>query len=121
MPKPEGHTDVSPYLLVPDIEGALAFLQAAFGAEPLRRMPNAEGEITHAEARIGDSVVMLGRAPGPEGVMVHLYCADADAAHARALDAGATLIEPMTDQPDGDRRGGVRDPWGIHWYVSRSA
>ena len=117
--KPAGYPDLSPYLLVTDIEGELGFLAAAFGATPLRRMPDAQGRITHAEARIGDSVVMLGLMPEAAGGMVHLYLPDPDAAYERAIAAGATVEQPMTEQGDGDRRGGLRSPFGPSWWVAR--
>ena len=36
--KPEGYTDVAPYLIVADIDGALDFLETVFGATRLRYM-----------------------------------------------------------------------------------
>ena len=36
---------------------------------------------------------------------------------ARALDAGATVIEPVKDQFYGDRSGSLLDPFGHKWYV----
>lgn len=121
MPKPDGYTDVSPYLLVPDMQGAVRFLESVFGGTALRQMENADGIVSHAEVRIGDSIVMLGRAETPPGVLVHVYAKDPDEAHACALTAGATLLEAMEDRDDGERRGGFRDPWGISWFVSSSS
>jgi catechol 2,3-dioxygenase-like lactoylglutathione lyase family enzyme len=37
---------------------------------------------------------------------------DVDAAYARAMDAGAELVHPLTDEPWGVRRFFVRDPDG---------
>lgn len=116
--KPDGYTDLSPYLMVPDAEAVLAFAEAAFGAERLRVIPREGGGIMHAECRIGDSVLMMGEAEGP-AAMLHLYLPDPDAAFARALAAGAEEIQPMMEKGDGDRRGGVRAPDGTQWYLSR--
>jgi len=41
-----------------------------------------------------------------------------DAAHERALKAGATSLSEPKDQFYGERNGGVMDAWGNHWYVA---
>lgn len=117
--KPDSYPDLSPYLLVDDVEASVVWLESAFGASRLRMMPGPDGQVTHGEARIGDGVVMLGRAPGSPAAMVHLYLPDPDAALARALDAGGTLLQEMAESGDGDRRGGVAAPDGTQWYLAR--
>ena len=114
--KPDGYTDLSPYLCVADPEAAEAFCVAVFGAEPLRAIPSGGGR-THREIRIGDSVVMLGSAE-VRSAMLHLYLPDPDAAFARAVEAGAEVIQEMTEAGDGDRRGGVRSPDGTEWWLA---
>jgi PhnB protein len=42
---------------------------------------------------------------------------DADAVFDRAITAGATELMPVEDSEDGDRRGGVTDPFGHVWYI----
>ena len=42
---------------------------------------------------------------------------DADAAHARAVAAGAQIIRPLQDTPYGSREFGVKDPEGHTWTV----
>lgn len=116
--KPNGYTDLSPYLIVSDAEAVLRFCEEVLDGERLRVFPRDGGGIMHAECRIGDSVVMMGEADGPDA-MLHVYLPDPDAAHARALAFGATEIEPMNDKGDGDRRGGVRSPDGTSWYLAR--
>lgn len=115
--KPDGYTDLAPYLLIPDPEAELQFCETVFGAERLRVFHEGE-RIMHAECRIGDTVLMMGGAEGP-AAMLHLYLPDPDATYARALDAGATAIEPMSEKGDGDRRGGFTSPTGTQWYVSK--
>lgn len=120
--KPTGYNSVSPYLIVPDAEALLAFLQAAFGATPLRRYDTPDGSIMHAEARVGDSVVMFAQAttewpPVPQHI--HVYVPDVDATWRRALAAGGVAVkEPTQREGDPDRRGGVMDPGGNSWWVS---
>ena len=118
--KPRGYPDLSPYLLVRDAERALRFVEAVFGAERLRVIAREGGGIMHAEARIGDGVVMMGETPhGPDG-NVHVYVADVDAAFARARAAGGRAIqEPGREKDDPDYRGGIADGNGTVWWISR--
>ncbi|WP_167645854.1 VOC family protein [Mameliella alba] len=116
--KPDGYTDLSPYLVVPDPEAVLQFCKTVFGATRLRVFHDGD-RILHAECRIGDSVLMMGGAEGAAGTVVHLYLPDPDAAHAKALELGAEEIQPMLDKGDGDRRGGFRTPCGTQWFVAK--
>ncbi|MGZ9811235.1 VOC family protein [Pseudoroseicyclus sp. H15] len=115
--KPDGYTDLAPYLYVPDARGFLAFCEEVFGAERLRVMEDG-GRIMHGECRIGDTVLMVSDYDGPPAVL-HLYMADPDAAFGRAMKAGAEELQPMMEKGDGDRRGGFRSPDGTQWYVAR--
>ena len=117
--KPEGYTSAAPYLMVRDAEATLALLEAVFGAARLRVIPRPGGGIMHAEARIDDTVVMMGEAPeGPES-HVHVYVPDVDATWTRALAAGCEIVQaPERKAPDDDRRGGFRDPNGVTWWIA---
>ena len=116
--KPDGYTDVSPYLLVRDIEATLSFLEAAFGATRLRLFTHDDGTPMHAEARIGDSVVMMGQTEDATPAHVHVYVPDVRATYAAALAAGARSIQEPLDQGDGDLRAGLCDPQGTMWWPS---
>jgi PhnB protein len=37
---------------------------------------------------------------------------------AAATQAGATIVQPLADQFDGDRRGTLSDPFGHTWLVA---
>jgi PhnB protein len=50
--------------------------------------------------------------------MFYVYVDDVDAWYRRALDAGATSMEPPTLQPYGERRAAVRDAFGNQWYLA---
>ena len=117
--KPDGYPTLSPYLIVADPTAVLDFAAQVFGAERLRVIAHDDGRVVHAECRIDDSVLMMGGAPDAVPAHLHLYLADADDAFDRALAAGAVEVQPMTEQGDGDRRGGVRDPSGTTWWISR--
>ncbi len=116
--KPNGYTDLAPYLLVEDAEAVLTFCETVLGAARLRVIANESGGIMHAECRIGDTVLMMGEADGPPA-MLHVYLPDPDAAFERAIANGAEVIQPMMEKGDGDRRGGVRSPDGTQWFLSR--
>ncbi len=127
-PVPEGFHTVTPYVTVKGAAGAIEFYKRAFGAEEIFRWADPDGSIRHAEVVIGDSPVMItDEAPefgmsGPQslgGSPVHmfLYVEDADAVFNRAIAAGATELMPVKDSSDGDRRGGVTDPFGHVWYI----
>lgn len=116
--KPDGYTDLAPYLLVNDAEAVLKFCEKVLGATRLRVIPDGSGGIMHAECRIGDTVLMMGEAGGPPATL-HLYLADPDAAFKRAVACGAEVIQPMMEKGDGDRRGGVRGPDGTQWFLAQ--
>jgi len=91
--KPPDYTTVSPYLIVDGASRTIEFLAAVFDAVELRRFPDADGRLMHAEVRIDDSVVMLADATAdwpPVPSYVHVYVPDVDATYRRALDAGGT-------------------------------
>ena len=120
--KPDHYPDASPYLVVDGARASLAFLVAVFDAVPLRCIDDVDGRLVHGEARIGDSVLMLSEAAtGWPAVPahVHVYVADVDTTHRRALAAGATEVQAPTQKDDPDRRGGFRDAGGTTWWVAQ--
>ena len=119
--KPEGYPSVAPYLIVGDAASTIDFLVTVFGAEELRRFPDSSGRLMHAEVRIDDTVVML--ADGSEGwepmeAHVHVYVPDVDVTYGRALDAGAASVQEPVQKHDEDKRGGVKGPGGVTWWIS---
>lgn len=128
-PVPEGHHTVTPYLVVDDAAGAIAFYARAFGARELYRMPGPDGRIAHAEIVVGDSPLMLcdpapdrgvqsPRALRGSPVSIFLYVPDVDASFARATTAGATVKAPLMDMFWGDRYASVEDPYGHTWQMA---
>jgi PhnB protein len=120
-PMPEGFHTITPYLVVEGAEPFLDFVERAFAAIVTERIKLPEGGIRHAEARIGDSMLMIGEAKEGWPAMpslLHLYVEDVDAAYQRALQAGATSITPPADQLYGDRAAGVKDNWGNSWWLA---
>jgi PhnB protein len=119
-PVPEGYRVVTPWIIPRDTAGLLDFVEEAFGAEEIARVPNEDGTIGHAEFRIGDSIVMAFDAregwPDTPGFF-RLYVEDGDVVYRRALEAGAVSVTEMTDLFFGDRVGRVRDPQGNVWWI----
>lgn len=120
-PIPDGYHTVTPYLIVDDVAGLISFLEEAFDAEETFRMAGADGSITHAEVRIGDSMVMMGQA-GEEvpakPAMLHLYVEDSDEMYRQAVAAGATSVREPADEFYGDRTAGVQDRFGNQWWLA---
>jgi PhnB protein len=112
---------VTPYLVVPDAQALLHFLEDALGATELMRHTRPDGSIQHAEARVGTSVLMMGE-PHPGGApmptTLHIVARDVDAAYASAIRAGAASLREPADPPQGGRMAGVQDPAGNHWYLA---
>jgi PhnB protein len=128
-PVPDGYSSITPYLIVTDGAGAIAFYQRVFGAKLRMRLDGPGGKIGHAELEIGHSLVMLADehpemgalAPptiGGTPVGLHLYLEDVDAVAAKAVAAGATLKRPVETQFYGDRLGSIIDPFGHLWHIS---
>ena len=128
-PVPEGFHTVTPYLVVDDGARAIDFYQQAFGAKEIMRMPGPDGKISHAEVKIGDSIIMLGpanattgvRSPqslGSSTVSIFLYLEDVDSTFRKALSAGAKEAQPLADQLWGDRYGRLTDPFGHSWSLA---
>ena len=114
---------------VHDAKAALAFYAKAFGAVEQFRLVEPSGRVGHAEIKIGDSVLMLNdeypdfgaRSPASVGgspVAFRIEVPDADAAVARAVKAGATVVRPVQDEFYGDRMGMVACPFGYRWSLA---
>jgi len=116
MPDDVGRHDatVTPRIFVDDVSAQVEFLQRVFGA-------SADIEAGRpAEVLIGGSVVMVSstekRAAFPG--FLYVYVADADETFARAVDAGASVLEAPLDTPYGDRRAMVSDPFGNIFQIA---
>lgn len=118
---PDGFHTVTPYLLVSNVPALLQFLKDAFGAEEIMRSTLDDGNVNHAQARIGDSMVMMGQAQQeypPMPVMLYLYIDDVDAVYAQALQAGGEAHREPRAEDYGDRTAAVRDAFGNQWWLA---
>lgn len=115
---------LTPYVLYKDAAAAIDFLTSAFGLTEALRMPGPNGTVGHAELRYAESVVMLGT-PGPDykspkdlggsTVSMYLYVDDVDKHYETAKQAGAKIIEDLSDKFYGDRTYTAEDPEGHQW------
>jgi PhnB protein len=111
---------VTPYLVVPNADGELTFMKAAFGGTEIECHRNENNTVMHAEVQIGDSLVMLGQAGGqwgPRQAALYLWVEDVDATYAKALSAGATSESAPEDKPYGHRNAGIVDQNGVTWWI----
>ena len=120
-PTPDGFTTVTPWIVTRNTAALIDFMKEVFDAEELGRV-EVEGVLGHAEARIGDSIVMMCDSPFPMETpsLLHVYVADADAVTQRAVQAGAVLVTEPTEFLSGnnvDKVGRVRDPLGNLWWI----
>lgn len=116
------------YLHVRDAGAAIEFYKRAFGAVEQMRLVEPSGRIGHAELNFGGTLLMLAdefpecgmvgpSTLGNTSMTIHLHVQDADAAIQAAVEAGAVLETPVTDQFYGERSGAVRDPFGHRWSI----
>src|SRR5271168_1021106 len=125
---PAGFHSANACLVVRDAPRAIEFYKEAFGATELMRMNDLDGNIVHAQIKIGDSHIDIApeqgkynRSPqslGGSSVPIGLYVENVDAFAERAIAAGAKVIFPIDDWFYGDRGGRLEDPFGHMWIVS---
>jgi len=124
------HPSVALSLTVKDAAIALDFYAKAFGAVENFRLPAPDGSVGHAEFSIGTSSIFISgeypdwqAAANPEGHAAScLFCImvdECDAAHQKALAAGAELVSAPEDYPWGMRSSVVLDPFGYRWSLGQ--
>ncbi len=122
MHVPEGFGVVTPYIFADGAEEYVRFLEAAFDAREIGRSTAPNGRIANCQLQFSVTTIMISEASEqfPATRAAHyLYFAEADAAMAEAVRAGAEKIMDVGDMPYGDRQGGVRDSAGNIWWVSQ--
>lgn len=129
-PQPAFHpkTSITPMLSVRKGAQAVEFYKAAFGAIEAFRMDDPSGAVVArlsvegAEFWVADeSREHKNFSPetlGGSTVRIILVVDDPDAAYARALSAGATVVYEVTNEY-GWRLGRVMDPYGHHWEIGK--
>lgn len=125
--RPNSATSLTPFIALPGAREAIEFYRDVFGARVID-VTEVHGAVVHAELAFEFGHLQLGE-PSPDFRLVAspigdddcyslgLYVSDADAVVERALAAGATLREPLTNFVSGDRFASIRDPFGVRWSV----
>ncbi len=124
---------LTPYIVVSDARRAMDWYVEVFGAQRRGELHvNADGTIGHAEAGIGDAVLMFAEASGlwpdvpvraPDSPAtfshtLHLEVDDVDGTTERARRSGASVEREPADQPYG-RGSVIVDPFGHRWMLLR--
>ena len=129
-PIPRGYRTATPCLTVNGVDSAVAFYQAAFGAELLTRHAGTDESVgIHATIKIGNSIIALNQEAPALGVLsplainlsvsqIHLYVDDVDASWNRAVEAGAMIRTALFDAYWGDRTGVLIDTNGHLWSLA---
>lgn len=127
---PEGIHTITPHLVVRDAAGAAEWYKAALGAEERGRIPVPGGKYMQIELWFGDSAVMLADEFPEAGILsplaicgtpivLHFSTENVEALWKRAINAGATILQPLQDQFWGDRYGQISDPFGYRWGLAQ--
>ena len=110
--------DAFPILQAGDMDRLARFYVEAFGFEMGYRFPP-DGAIEYVFLKLAPLGIGIAReadgmppARQPAAFELWIYADDADAAVDRVIAAGATLLEPASDQPWGERVALVGDPEG---------
>jgi uncharacterized glyoxalase superfamily protein PhnB len=116
---------ITPVLVYPDVRAAVDWLAAAFGFEERVRI----GEAHRAQLQAGaDGAIVVADvgnarvAPAGGGVthVIKVRVEDVDAAVARALDHGASVVDELRTYEYGERSCMVEDPAGHRWELSQT-
>ncbi|MER6954747.1 VOC family protein [Streptomyces sp. NPDC000618] len=120
-----GRPSIYPTVLYADAKAAIRQLTEALGFTELSVYQGEDGSVVHAELVQGNGAVMLGskgtgsvfdtamKNAGTTGVYVVVD--DVDAHHRRAVEHGAEILMPPTDQDYGSRDYLARDIEGNLW------
>ncbi len=118
-----------PCLRYNDASAAIDWLCNAFGFEKHLVVPGDDGEVAHAQLKLGSAMVMLSSArddqfgqlyklPAEVGAVTqspYIVIHDIDAHYGRAKSAGAEMVIEIKDEDYGGRAYSARDPEGNVW------
>ena len=112
-----------PVLAVHDLERSSAWYRDVLGCELREAEP---GNWTFCRSGLVD--FMLGRCPdalpaselGDHSYVAYLRVDDVDAFHDRAVEAGAEILKPPTNEPWGMREFGIRSPDGHRFMLGQT-
>ena len=119
---------ITVYLLYRDAGAAVDWLAKAFGLEKDEVMTGPDGRVNHASMTLDKALLMLG-SPGPDfkgpralghsTANVYVDVDDVESHHARAVAAGAAIVEELKETFYGARRYGAEDLEGHRGYFAQ--
>jgi PhnB protein len=121
---PEGYSSVCVVLVVEGVEKQIEFLENVFDAEVKKQIREGDGTIRYAEARIGDSIIMLERAgveqPASRSTS-QVWVKDVEAVYQRAVQEGAESVDKPPALSLGRPQAVIRDPQGNTWRIAQAS
>ena len=114
------YNTVMPYLIINNASMFIDFMKEVFNAEETWKGMRDDNLIMHAEVKLGDTTIMFADATEEFKVQnagMFVCVDDADATFNKAVDHGAKVVMPISDQNYG-RSGGVEDPFGNTWWIT---
>lgn len=118
------------HMVTGDPVRAAQWYESVLGAQEVSRITLPNGFVLIINLRFGDSEIAISDELPDQGIVspltlggtygaLHLEVQDADAAWARALEAGAKVFQPLQDAFWGERTGQFIDPFGHRWAVAQ--
>ena len=117
---PEGYQQIMPYLIIKNATAFYEFAKKVFDAEEKYRVMRTETLLMHGEISINGNHIMFADATEDyheQTAGIFIYVDDCDTVYQKALDNGASITTPPSDQPYG-RSAGVKDPFGNTWWLT---
>jgi PhnB protein len=118
------------HMVTGDPVRAAQWYKSVLGAQEVSRITLPNGSVLTITLQFGDSEIAISDELPGQGIVspltlggtygaLHLEVQDADAAWARALEAGAKVFQPLQDAFWGERTGQFIDPFGHRWAVAQ--
>lgn len=109
---------------------AIEFYKKAFDAIELRRWPNDDGSVHVVELMMDGALFHLHEEVSRinemsletlkgTSIAIGLFVSDPHAVMAKAVAAGGTEVDPVTDYDYQYRQGCLADPFGHHWLIEK--
>ena len=126
----ENSTFFAPMIYLKKVAPAIEFYKNAFDAIELRRVNNDDGSVHVAEMSVHGALFQMHEEVtridelSPETlkgttIAIGLFVSDPHAVMDKAVAAGGTQLDPVTDYDYGYRQGCVADPFGHHWLLEK--
>jgi PhnB protein len=108
----------------------VSFYQKAFGATEQMRFSNEDGSIHVVELSIEGAIFHIHEITAKQHffspdknngttICIGLFVSDVDEVMNKAIEAGATEINPAQDYEYGYRQGMIKDPFGHYWQIQK--